>query len=204
MKMEPNMHPGWVQWTLTTPFGNLTVHTVYAGLCGIRWGEMTHGVFHYRGGRPFNFTDEGPVILESNRSQSPDELDVAVQYAETAIHQLRDYFEGRRRSFSLPLVHQGTDFRNDVWKALGTIPYGKTCSYKDIAAAIGRPLAVRAVGQANRHNPYPIIVPCHRVMGADGRAVGYNGNHVDLKMALIDLEREFIHQEIMATKYAEA
>jgi methylated-DNA-[protein]-cysteine S-methyltransferase len=106
-----------------------------------------------------------------------------------AERQLREYFEGKRTAFDLHLHPKGTPFQLAVWKALMTIPYGATCSYGDIAKAIGRPRAVRAVGLANGRNPLPIVVPCHRVIGADGKLVGYGGG-LTVKQALLDRERE--------------
>lgn len=105
-----------------------------------------------------------------------------------AAEQLRAYFAGQRRSFDLPLRMQGTDFQLAVWRALLTIPYGETRSYAQIAAQIGRPKACRAVGLANGQNPLAIIVPCHRVIGADGSLTGYGGG-LDMKRLLLDLEQ---------------
>lgn len=107
--------------------------------------------------------------------------------AETA-RQLRAYFAGERHAFDLPLAPRGTPFQLAVWRALGAIPYGATTSYGAIAARIGRPQAVRAVGAANGANPLPIVVPCHRVIGSDGRLVGYGGG-LPIKRALLALER---------------
>jgi methylated-DNA-[protein]-cysteine S-methyltransferase len=94
--------------------------------------------------------------------------------AETA-RQLAEYFAGRRQAFDLPLAPRGTGFQERVWRALLAIPFGATCSYRDIAASIGRPAACRAVGAANGKNPIAIIVPCHRVIGADRSLTGYGG-----------------------------
>ena len=104
-----------------------------------------------------------------------------------AVAQLREYFAGNRRTFDLPLAAMGTAFRQQVWQALQNIPYGQTCSYSDIAQAIGNPKAVRAVGTSNGANPIAIIVPCHRVVGADGRLTGYAGG-LERKQWLLDLE----------------
>ncbi len=92
-----------------------------------------------------------------------------------AERQLREYFAGDRKTFDLPLELVGTDFQKEVWQALLTIPYGQTCSYVDLARKIGRPKASRAVGGANGRNPISIIVPCHRVIAADGTLGGYGG-----------------------------
>jgi methylated-DNA-[protein]-cysteine S-methyltransferase len=103
--------------------------------------------------------------------------------------QLTGYFRGKRTSFDLPLHLKGTSFQMAVWKELAKIPYGETRSYGDIARAIGRPRAVRAVGLANGRNPLPIVVPCHRVIGSTGKLVGYGGG-LAIKQALLDRERE--------------
>jgi methylated-DNA-[protein]-cysteine S-methyltransferase len=103
--------------------------------------------------------------------------------------QLTDYFRGKRTSFDLPLHPKGTPFQMTVWKALTQIPYGETRSYGDVARAVGRPRAVRAVGLANGRNPLPIVVPCHRVIGSTGKLVGYGGG-LPTKQALLDRERE--------------
>jgi methylated-DNA-[protein]-cysteine S-methyltransferase len=89
--------------------------------------------------------------------------------------QLRDYFAGRLRTFSLPLAAEGTPFQHMVWAALREIPFGQTTSYGALAARVGRPGAARAVGAANRLNPIAIVVPCHRVIGANGKLTGYAG-----------------------------
>jgi methylated-DNA-[protein]-cysteine S-methyltransferase len=104
-----------------------------------------------------------------------------------AAAQLAEYFNGKRKSFNLPLALQGTDFQISVWEALQTIPAGETRSYKDVAALIGNPKAVRAVGMANNRNPIVIIVPCHRVIGHDGSLTGYGGG-LPAKQYLLNLE----------------
>ncbi|MEO8035149.1 MAG: methylated-DNA--[protein]-cysteine S-methyltransferase [Acidobacteriota bacterium] len=101
--------------------------------------------------------------------------------------QLGEYFEGRRRDFDLPLAPAGTPFQLAVWKELTRIPYGETRSYLDVANAIGRPAACRAVGAANGANPLPIVVPCHRVIGANGSLTGFGGG-LDIKRHLLRLE----------------
>ena len=101
--------------------------------------------------------------------------------------QVLEYLAGARQVFDLPLAPAGTAFYRSVWKALEAIPYGETRSYRDIAQAVGRPKAVRAVGQANHNNPIPIIIPCHRVVGANGSLTGYGGG-LDLKERLLRLE----------------
>ena len=108
------------------------------------------------------------------------------------LRQLAEYFAGDRMAFDLPLAPKGTEFQRAVWKALVGIPYGETCSYREIARAIGRPAAVRAVGAANGSNPIAIVVPCHRVIGASGKLVGYGGG-LPMKRMLLDLEVEHAH-----------
>jgi methylated-DNA-[protein]-cysteine S-methyltransferase len=101
--------------------------------------------------------------------------------------QLAAYFDGELREFDVPLAVTGTPFQEQVWKALATIPYGDTWSYRELAEAIGNPKAVRAVGLANGKNPVSIVVPCHRVVGADGSLTGYGGG-LPAKRFLLDLE----------------
>ena len=107
------------------------------------------------------------------------------------INQLLEYFNGKRKDFDLNLDIEGTDFRKKVWKELTKIPYGEVRSYKDIAIAIGNEKAVRAIGQANKANSIPIVIPCHRVIGKNNKLVGYAGNHTDVQEKLIELERRF-------------
>lgn len=102
--------------------------------------------------------------------------------------QLEEYFAGQRQQFDLPLDFQGTDFQQQVWQALLTIPYGEKRSYKDIAVQIGNEKAVRAVGAANGRNPISIIAPCHRVIGSSGALVGFAGG-LDKKKILLSLEQ---------------
>jgi methylated-DNA-[protein]-cysteine S-methyltransferase len=104
-----------------------------------------------------------------------------------AAEQLAEYFAGRRTRFDLPLAATGTPFQRAVWDALQEIPYGRTWSYADLALHIGKPRAVRAVGAANGRNPLPIVVPCHRVVGANGTLTGYGGG-LENKRILLDLE----------------
>jgi methylated-DNA-[protein]-cysteine S-methyltransferase len=101
--------------------------------------------------------------------------------------QLGEYLAGRRRAFDLPLALAGTEFQQLCWQELLRIPFGDTRTYGELARRIGRPAAVRAVGQANHDNPIGVIVPCHRVIGADGSLTGYGGG-LDMKRALLELE----------------
>lgn len=127
----------------------------------------------YKGKTPPQGKDE--VWIESREYLRPYEL------------QLEAYFRGELREFTCKLDLIGTQFQKDCWQALLRVPYGKTCSYADIARAIGRPNAFRAVGQANHDNPLAIIVPCHRVLGANGRLTGYGGG-LSTKEKLLRLE----------------
>jgi methylated-DNA-[protein]-cysteine S-methyltransferase len=102
--------------------------------------------------------------------------------------QLAEYFEGRRRTFALPLAPEGTPFQLRVWNALLEIPYGETISYGELAARIGDRSASRAVGLANGSNPLPIVIPCHRVIGSNGKLTGYGGG-LPIKQQLLTLER---------------
>ncbi|MBZ5495512.1 MAG: methylated-DNA--[protein]-cysteine S-methyltransferase [Acidobacteriia bacterium] len=104
------------------------------------------------------------------------------------IRQLEAYFAGNLRSFDLALAPEGTPFQRTVWAALCEIPYGTTVSYASVARRIGKPQAVRAVGAANGRNPLPIVIPCHRVIGSDGRLTGYGGG-LRVKEALLALEQ---------------
>ncbi|HWI65508.1 MAG TPA: methylated-DNA--[protein]-cysteine S-methyltransferase [Symbiobacteriaceae bacterium] len=106
---------------------------------------------------------------------------------EPVARQLQAYFDRTLQAFALPLDMRGTDFQREVWQALTTIPFGQTRSYGQVAAQIGRPKAVRAVGAANGANPVPIIVPCHRVIGSNGTLTGYAGG-LELKQQLLALE----------------
>ena len=105
-----------------------------------------------------------------------------------ACEQLSEYFAGARRVFDFPLMPEGTEFQNKVWRALTEIPYGETRTYSEIAEKIGSPKAARAVGMANHVNPIPVIIPCHRVVGKNGKLVGYAGG-LEMKTKLLDTER---------------
>lgn len=107
--------------------------------------------------------------------------------AET-VKQLREYFLGRRTQFDLPLAPEGTAFQRSVWRCLEAIPYGETISYAELAKRVGNPKAARAVGSANGKNPLPIVIPCHRVIAADGTLGGFGGG-LSTKTKLLELER---------------
>jgi methylated-DNA-[protein]-cysteine S-methyltransferase len=109
-----------------------------------------------------------------------------------AVTQLDEYFNGARRDFELPLDLQGTEFQVAAWNALADIPYGHTASYGQQAASIGRPKAVRAIGGANGRNPVGIVLPCHRIVGADGSLTGFGGG-IAVKKWLLDHEQSILH-----------
>jgi methylated-DNA-[protein]-cysteine S-methyltransferase len=121
------------------------------------------------------------------RDPDPEWRERPATFRETT-RQLSAYFAGRLRKFELPLRPEGTSFQRSVWDALLRIPYGATTSYGALARDLGKPEASRAVGLANGSNPIPIVIPCHRVIGASGKLTGYGGG-LDLKRRLLDLER---------------
>ena len=149
-----------------SPVGQLTLVASDVALVAVLWENDGPG--RVRVG-PLTERHDHPVLIETER-------------------QLASYFAGRLRAFSVPLHFQGTDFQKSVWAALMAIPFGETRSYADIARAIGRPSAVRAVGAANGRNPISIIAPCHRVVGSDGSLTGFAGG-LDAKRYLLALER---------------
>lgn len=108
-----------------------------------------------------------------------------------AKRQLDEYFSGKLKYFDLPLSVKGTDFQTSVWKVLQSIPYGQTWTYKEVAERVGSPKAARAVGMANNKNPISLIIPCHRVIGANAKLVGYGGG-LHIKEYLLNMERENI------------
>jgi methylated-DNA-[protein]-cysteine S-methyltransferase len=153
--------------TMTTPIGELTLIASDRGLREIR----------------LPLPERRPVAEAGGGGDHPT-LDAARA-------QLDEYFRGERRDFDLPLDADGTPFQREVWDALCEIPYGVTESYGEVAARVGRPGAARAVGGANGRNPLPIVVPCHRVIGASGALTGYGGPDeagIAMKRWLLDLE----------------
>ena len=127
--------------------------------------------------------------------------DTAEPFAETK-RQLEAYFGGRLTQFNLPIKQQGTDFQRKVWKELMNIPFGETISYGELARRVGNPNASRAVGLANGQNPISIIVPCHRVIGANGKLVGYGGG-LGRKEILLQLERSAVSNQPRAPSLAD-
>lgn len=134
---------------------------------------------------------EGPKPLTLN----PDWTEDAAPFA-TVIAQLREYFAGERTDFDVDVELHGTPFQRQVWNALREIPYGQTISYGELALRIDQPSAARAVGLANGRNPVSVIVPCHRVIGANGTLTGYGGG-VERKRLLLDLEAEATTPRLM-------
>lgn len=134
--------------------------------------------------------EEDGAISDVRFEQVKDAQVMQTPLIRRASEQLSEYFDGQRSTFDLPLQAAGTVFQKTVWNALCTIAYGETRSYKDVAIAIGNDKACRAVGMANNKNPIAIIVPCHRVVGADGGLVGYGGG-LDIKHALLDQEKKY-------------
>lgn len=136
---------------------------------------------------------DGPVLTNlrmADQTYEPDRADWELddRAFPDAVEQLEAYFAGELHDFDLRLDMHGTDFQKRVWNALRTIPYGETRSYGEIAQQIGAPTAFRAVGLANGHNPIAVIVPCHRVIGANGSLTGFGGG-LERKSALLDLEK---------------
>ena len=150
---------------MDSPVGRLTLVATDRGLAAVLWEQEREGRVSVRREHE---DPAHPILIESER-------------------QLREYFEGRRRTFTLPLDPAGTEFQRQVWDALRTIPFGETRSYADIARQIGRPAAVRAVGGANGRNPLSIVAPCHRVIGSNGRLTGFAGG-LATKAFLLELE----------------
>ena len=143
---------------MDSPMGPLTVASTEKGIASIHFG---------------NSVPEGTVTDASANHQT--------------VEQLTEYFEGKRTRFELQLDVEGTPFQKAVWSELLRIPYGETRTYGDIAKAIGRPGAARAVGMANHDNPIAVVIPCHRVVGRDGSLTGYAGG-IRLKAQLLSIE----------------
>ena len=149
--------------TVSTPLGDITAVADEVGLTQV----ILAG-------------DDGSVLAEATEGGP---------IVDTATQQLAEYFAGDRMAFDVPLAPQGTEFQMTVWKALGDVPFGTTATYGEIARAIGQLTATRAVGAANGRNPIPIIIPCHRVIGASGELTGYSGGGgIETKRRLLDHE----------------
>lgn len=128
------------------------------------------------------------LLFGDNTNNKKDKVIFESSVIKDGYKQLIEYFNGSRKKFDLPIAPKGTEFQLKVWKALLAIPYGETRSYKDIAIAIGNEKASRAVGMANNRNPISIIIPCHRVIGSNGKLVGYGGG-LTIKEYLLTLEK---------------
>ena len=150
------------QKKIETAVGNLYLVASHHGLQHLSWEKQE---------APLLKNESGPAVLILKKAEK----------------QIKEYFAGSRKVFDLPLDLKGTDFQKKVWQALLHIPYGKTCSYKDIAALLNNDKACRAVGTTNGRNPVAIIVPCHRVINADGGLGGYSSG-LDRKQFLLALE----------------
>lgn len=137
------------------------------------------------------YVEEDGALLAIYTDRSFDGIKQETPLIQEANRQINEYLRGERKIFDLPFRMQGTAFQKQVWEALLRIPYGETRSYKQIAEAIGNPKAVRAVGMANNRNPLLIVVPCHRVIGADGKLVGY-GAGIEKKEFLLRLEKSLL------------
>ena len=136
--------------------------------------------------------EENNKIIEiklNNEIEENTKIKDTVLLKQTAL-QLEEYFLGERKTFDIPLNPKGTQFMKKVWTSLQKIPYGETRTYKQIAQSIENPKAVRAVGMANNKNPIPIIIPCHRVIGSNGKLVGY-ALGLKIKQELLDLEKTY-------------
>ncbi len=129
------------------------------------------------------------VIVNNMRDRELDSRGEPTPLTDMAISQLNEYFTGKRKKFDLPLKMVGTEFQQKVWRALCDIPYGETRSYKEVAIAVSNPKGPRAVGMANNKNPLGIVVPCHRVVGSNGKLVGY-ATGLDVKERLLYLEAQ--------------
>ena len=163
--MGKSLIPEIARTVVRSPVGNLLLEADAGGLRAIRFMVGTN-----------------PRVGALARSGARNVL------AEAA-HQIEEYFQGSRTRFDLPLAPQGTDFQKAVWEQLLSIPYGNTISYGQLAWRLGRSGAARAIGNACKRNPLPIVIPCHRVIGKDGRLVGYAGGR-EIKQQLLIHERE--------------
>ncbi|MDH3797478.1 MAG: methylated-DNA--[protein]-cysteine S-methyltransferase [Desulfobacterales bacterium] len=125
---------------------------------------------------PFEIVGNQKGILTISFNKAPSVINRNLPAClQECMQQMDEYFKGQRRKFNVPLLLKGTDFQKAVWRQLQKIPFGQTASYGDVARAVGSPRAFRAVGNANNKNPIPLIIPCHRVIGSDGKLVGFGG-----------------------------
>jgi O-6-methylguanine DNA methyltransferase len=168
--------------TVMSPAGALFLAASSKGLVALEFDARTPGQQSIRP-NPRDLRREATRQGERAKFAFEEAPDLLRPYAK----QLDEYFSGQRRKFSFPLDLRGTDFQLACWHALLAIPYGETRSYADIARAVGKPSAFRAVGMANNRNPVAIVVPCHRVIASDGTLCGYGGG-LDVKRKLLELE----------------
>lgn len=142
---------------------------------------------------PIRMDYEGAVLLRLRTVEPTQERGARTPLTDEVFRQLQEYWSGQRKTFDFPYELRGTEFQKKVWAALETIPYGQTCTYGDIARMVGSPKAVRAVGATNGKNPMWIVVPCHRVVGANGTLTGYAGG-LAMKQQLLELERRVLQR----------
>lgn len=138
-----------------------------------------------------NLSGVSAIIFNADAFSIPDSWVQVENLSSEVMNQLQQYFNGERYEFDLPLSPEGTSFQLEVWRALEKIPYGETISYLDLAKRIGKPAAVRAVGAANGANPLPIVIPCHRVIGHNGKLTGYGGG-LEKKQYLLSMESLYL------------
>jgi methylated-DNA-[protein]-cysteine S-methyltransferase len=155
-----------VQWKMESKIGPLYLVASELGLQGIFWNQQGSHLL-----KSFKGAEDEVIILKK------------------AVTELEEYLSGNRRKFSLPFDLKGTPFQKRVWEQLMKIPYGKTCSYQEIARQIKNEKAIRAVGSANGKNPLCIVIPCHRVIASNGTLGGYSGG-LEIKEKLLELERK--------------
>ncbi len=134
------------------------------------------------------------LICTETKDDIPSEEIVISDFSNNIFQQFQEYLQGTRKQFDVNYQVSGTEFQQSVWKELLQIPYGETRTYKEIAQAIGNQRAARAVGAANKRNPLHIIIPCHRVIGADGNLTGYSGG-IGVKEKLLQLEKKWRNQK---------
>jgi O-6-methylguanine DNA methyltransferase len=168
--------------TFTSPIGPLFLAASHTGMVALEFDARGPGQQSIRP-NPRDLRRAATRQSESAKLVFEEAPDLLSSYTK----QLDEYFSGRRREFTFPLDLRGTDFQLACWQALLAIPYGETRSYADIARAVDKPNAFRAVGMANNRNPVAIVVPCHRVIASDGTLCGYGGG-LDVKRKLLELE----------------
>lgn len=173
--------------TYQTPVGPVTIEAGETAITGIRTNQASYPDQDHQ----MQMAEQAQKqILIQNRNQKPGWiLNQETTLIFRAYEELMEYFSGKRRYFDLPLHVSGTDFQMQVWKALQEIPYRETRTYKEIAIKTGRPKACRAVGGACHRNPILIMIPCHRVIGADGSLTGFGGG-IPVKKQLLALEQD--------------